>query len=223
MRSKHYAYIFSALYASTLLAMFCFGKVTIRPAEQPERDIIYIEMVEPEPPKPKPKPVPKAVVAPRHDVASPQDNTQQVTGKDEDTRTVNTKALFKMTKDGADKEISGGNIRAKKDTETTASGEGGGYAPIGNEQLDKGLQGRGLVGELPKPSYPPVNEAGKVVIYVKVDASGCVTDAEWMLEGSTTQNQILVKAALEAAKKTRFTESKAFIQGGRITYVFNLK
>ena len=60
MESKHFAYIFTALYVVLLVVAFRFGEFAIRPIEKPQSDIIYIEYVKPEPPpKPKPKPAPK--------------------------------------------------------------------------------------------------------------------------------------------------------------------
>lgn len=221
MRSRDYAYIFAAVYVVMIACVFYFGEVTVRPKEQPQSDIIYIEMVKPEPPpKPKPQPQPKVKEAPRHENLAPRDNTQQASGKAEETRTVNPKALFKMSKDGADKPANAGNPYAKQDTVTTASGTGGGLNPIGNEMLDEGLQGRGLVGALPQPVYPAGNRKGKVVVRVAVNQSGVVTEAAYEPKGSTTSDAALIDAALAAARKARFTESKAFVQGGRITYVF---
>ena len=223
MSSKHFAYIFSVLYVALLAVAFRFGEFSIRPKEQPQSDIIYIEYVKPEPPpKPKPKPTPKVKEAPRHENLAPRDNTQQASGKAEETRTVNQRALFKMSKDGADKPANAGNPYAKKDTVTMAAGTGGGLNPIGNEMLDEGLQGRGLVGALPQPIYPAGNKGGKVVIKVTVNQSGVVTDASYEPKGSTTSDKALVDAALAAARKARFTESKAFVQGGKITYLFKM-
>ena len=88
--------------------------------------------------------------------------------------------------------------------------------------LDEGLQGRGLVGALPQPIYPAGNKGGKVVIKVTVNQSGVVTDASYEPKGSTTSDKALVDAALAAARKARFTESKAFVQGGKITYLFKM-
>ena len=66
MKSKHFAYIFTALYVVLLAVAFRFGEFSIRPKEQPQSDIIYIEYVKPEPPpKPKPKPAPKVKEAPQ--------------------------------------------------------------------------------------------------------------------------------------------------------------
>lgn len=223
MSSKLYAYIFSTLYVLMLTGAFLYVDISYRPAEKPESDIIYIEMVKPEPPKPKPAPVPKVKEAPRHENLSTRDNTQQVEGKAEETRTVNKRALFQMPKDGVDKEANAGNDRAKQDTVTKASGTGGGLNPLGNAELDEGLLGRGLVGELPRPVYPPGNESGKVVVKVAVNQKGMVTDAQFEPKGSTTQSKVLVDAAIKAARRARFTEAKAFTQGGTITYVFKVK
>lgn len=224
MESKHYAYIFSALYVILLAVVFRFGELSIHPKEQPQSDIIYIEYVEPTPPpKPKPKPAPKVKEAPRHEHLAPRDNSQQAAGKAEETRTVNQRALFKMSKDGADKPANAGNPYARQDTVTTAAGTGGGLNPIGNEALDEGLQGRGLVGSLPQPIYPAGNRGGKVVVRVAVNQAGVVTEAAYEPKGSTTSDKALVDAALAAARKARFTESKAFVQGGRITYLFKMK
>ena len=224
MRSRDYAYIFSALYVALLAVAFRYGEFTIRPKEQPQSDIIYIEYVKPEPPpKPKPKPAPKVKEAPRHENLAPRDNSQQSEGKAEETRTVNQRALFKMSKDGADKPANAGNPYARQDTVATATGTGGGLNPIGNEALDDGLQGRGLIGALPQPIYPAGNKGGKVVVRVAVNQSGVVTEASYEPKGSTTSDKDLVNAALAAARKARFTESRAFVQGGRITYIFRMK
>ena len=223
MSSKHFAYIFSALYVALLALAFRFGEFTIRPKEQPQSDIIYIEYVKPEPPpKPKPKPAPKVKEAPRHEKLAPRDNTQQASGKAEETRTVNQRALFKMSKNGADKPANAGNPYAKQDTVTTDAGTGGGLNPMGNEMLDEGLQGRGLVGALPQPIYPAGNKGGKVVVRVAVNQAGVVTEAAYEPKGSTTSDKALIDAALVAARKARFTESKAFVQGGKITYLFKM-
>lgn len=223
MESKHYAYIFTTLYVMVLLAVFLFVDVSTRPKEMAASDIIYIEMVKEEPPRPKPKPTPKVKEAPRHENLAPRDNTQQASGKAEETRTVNQRALFKMSKDGADKPANAGNPYAKQDTVTTASGTGGGLNPVGNDALDEGLQGRGLVGSLPQPIYPPGNDYGKVVVSVKVNKSGVVTEAAYQPIGSTLSKKAFVDAAIAAARKARFTESAAFVQGGTITYVFKTK
>lgn len=223
MKSIHYAYIASVLYAVLLVVVFYFCEFTLRPKDKPQSDIIYIEMVEEEPPKPKPQPRPKVKEAPRHERLAPKDNSQQASGKAEQTRTVNQKALFKMSKSGVDNPANAGNPYAKQDTVATASGTGGGLNPIGNEALDEGLQGRGLIGSLPQPIYPAGNRGGRVVVRVAVNQAGVVTEAAYEPKGSTTSDKALVDAAIAAARKARFTESKAYAQGGRITYVFKMR
>ncbi|MDY2876001.1 MAG: TonB family protein, partial [Alistipes senegalensis] len=88
--------------------------------------------------------------------------------------------------------------------------------------LDQGLKGRGLVGDLPRPSYPG-SKSGKVVIRVTVDAKGRVTGASYEPKGSTTDAAELIEAAKAAARKARFTESRAAVQGGTITYIFRMQ
>ncbi len=51
------------------------------------------------------------------------------------------------------------------------------------------------------------NVHGKIMVRVRVDKSGNVMHAEYMLEGSTTQDSTLMKLAIEAALKAKFVES----------------
>lgn len=78
------------------------------------------------------------------------------------------------------------------------------------------------MGSLPKPAYPG-NKSGKIVIRVTVDASGKVTGAAFEPKGSTESDAALVAAAVAAARKARFTESRAAVQGGTITYIFRME
>ena len=66
-------------------------------------------------------------------------------------------------------------------------------------------------------------KGGKVVIRVTVDASGKVTGAAFEPKGSTESDAALVAAAVAAARKARFTESRAAVQGGTITYIFRME
>ena len=59
--------------------------------------------------------------------------------------------------------------------------------------------------------------------YVTVDASGRVTYASYRAQGSTTNSKRLVDAAVEAARKARFSSSESLMQTGTITYVFTLE
>ena len=184
------------------------GSVQPRPSARPSVKAVL----------PAPRPPVKVANEPRvHDVAAPVEQTAQVAGKDPVTQTPNPKALFKMNKGGADEPDNAGNPRAPEG-EDKASGTGPGLNPDGLDQLDQGLQGRGLVGDLPKPSYP-----GSKSVRVTVDASGRVTSAAYEPKGSTTDAAELVEAAKAAARKARFTESRAAVQGGTITYVFRME
>ena len=194
---RRWATVATAVYALLLIGSFALVSFDFRQIHDKPGDTITIDFTEPpapEPPKPR---------------------------KDETTQTPNPRALFNMNKGGADEPDNAGNPRAPEG-EDKASGTGPGLNPDGLDQLDQGLQGRGLVGDLPKPSYPG-SKSGKVIVRVTVDASGRVTSAAYEPKGSTTDAAELVEAAKAAARKARFTESRAAVQGGTITYVFRME
>ena len=215
---RRWAWLAAALYAVALAA--AFGWVSVD-ASLPvvTGDTIFVEFEEPKAPEP-PVPSRTAVVEPEHTQIDDEESFNQAKGSDEATRTVNPKALFQMAKNGPDEPEDTGNRKAPAGEANTASGTGSGLDPVSGN-LDKGLEGRGLVGQLPKPDYK-ANVTGKVIIDVTVDAAGRVTSAEFHAQGSTTSNAVLVEAAKRAAMKARFTESASFVQGGMITYVFKM-
>lgn len=218
---RRWAMIAAAAYVLLLAGSFALVSFDFAPALDKPGDTILVDFTEPPVPEP-PKPPVKVANEPRvHDVAAPVEQTAQVAGKDEVTQTPNPKALFKMNKGGADEPDNAGNPRAPEG-EDKASGTGPGLNPDGLDQLDQGLKGRGLVGNLPKPSYPGT-KSGKIVVRVTVDASGKVTGASFEPKGSTESDAQLIAAALEAARKARFTESRAAVQGGTITYIFRME
>lgn len=211
----------TAVYALLLIGSFALVSFDFRQIHDKPGDTITIDFTEPPAPEP-PKPRVRTATEPRvHDRTAPVEQTAQVSGKDETTQTPNPRALFNMNKGGADEPDNAGNPRAPEG-EDKASGTGPGLNPDGLDQLDQGLQGRGLVGDLPKPSYPG-SKSGKVIVRVTVDASGRVTSAAYEPKGSTTDAAELVEAAKAAARKARFTESRAAVQGGTITYVFRME
>lgn len=217
---RRWAIVAAAVYGVLLAGSFAAVSFDFTPALEKPGDTILIDLTEPAPEEP-PRPPVKVATEPRqHDEAAPVEQVAQAAGKDEVTETPNPKALFKMNRGGADEPDNAGNPRAKEG-EDKASGRGPGLNPDGLDQLDRGLQGRGLVGDLPRPSYPG-GKSGKVVIRVTVDARGRVTGASYEPVGSTTDAPELVAAARQAALKARFTESRATVQGGTITYVFTL-
>ena len=213
---RRWAMIATAVYGVLLAGSFALVSFDFSPVTDKPGDTILVDFTEP------PRPPVKVANEPRvHDVAAPVEQTAQVAGKDPVTQTPNPKALFKMNKGGADEPDNAGNPRAPEG-EDKASGTGPGLNPDGLDQLDQDLKGRGLVGDLPKPSYPG-EKGGKVVIRVTVDASGKVTGASFEPKGSTTDAAELIEAAKAAARKARFTESRAAVQGGTITYIFRME
>ena len=220
-KPRLWAVVVTLLYAALIGVSFAFVSFDFRRIEVKVGDEIEIELYDPPvretPPTPvKPSPQPRV-----HEQAAGEEQTAQVEGKDETTRTPNPQALFKMNKGGADEPENAGNPHAKEG-EDKASGIGPGLNPDGLDQLDKGLQGRGLAGNLPKPTYPG-SKSGKVLIRVTVNSQGAVTSATFEPKGSTTSDSQLVEAAIAAAKKARFTESRATVQGGTITYLFRME
>lgn len=217
---RRWAIVAALLYAAVLVAAFVGVSFDFRPALEKPGDTILVEFVEPPVPEP-PRPS-KSVAEPRvHEAPAAEERTAQIAGRDAETRTPNPQALFSMNKSGADEPANAGNPHAREGEER-ASGTGPGLSPDGLDQVDKGLQGRGLVGALPRPSYPGT-QSGKIVVRVTVDARGYVTGASFEPRGSTVSDPRLIEASLAAARKARFTENRATVQGGTITYVFRMQ
>ena len=84
-RPKLYAGVAAAAYAVAMAAMLFLVYIPIKVA--PENEMIIVEVIDEEP-RPKPRPV-VTTQAPRHqNLSTTRENTQQVTGKDEQTQTV---------------------------------------------------------------------------------------------------------------------------------------
>lgn len=221
MKGRDWASVALALYVAIVVATLCLVSFNIEERRARNADAIIVDFTEPAP-EPKPEPKRQVAEAPRHEKVAAKDNSRQVSGTDATTRTVNRRALFKQPKGGTDGPVNGGNPYAREAEREQTAGTGGGLNPVGNAELDEGLLGRGLVGALPAPRFDG-NRGGKVVIRVTVNEKGAVTSAEFEPQGSTTSDAALVSAAKRAAMQARFTESKAFMQGGVITYRFVLK
>lgn len=86
------------------------------------------------------------------------------------------------------------------------------------------VKGRNVVGSLPRPSYNS-QTAGTVVVQVKVDQYGNVTEAIAGAEGTTVTDKTLWNAARSAAMKAHFNmdANAPAVQSGTITYIFKLK
>lgn len=217
-RPRLWAILVTTLYVLSLGSAFAFVSFDFSREERPYEEFV-IELVDA--PVPQPAPKQPAVEPRRHTVEAAEERTAQTEGEEPATRTPNPKALFKMNRSGADEPANAGNPQAREGEEQNA-GRGEGLNPDGLDQLDKGLRGRGLVGDLPRPSYPG-SKSGKILIRVTVNAAGEVTNAVFEPVGSTQSDGELVAAAIEAAYKARFTESRAVVQGGTITYIFSMK
>ncbi len=84
------------------------------------------------------------------------------------------------------------------------------------------LDGRNIIGSLPKPAYDGRRE-GKVIVEITVNPQGEVTNAVYRASGSTTNESSLVNEALRAARKARFNNvGSENLQTGTITYVFKM-
>lgn len=139
-------------------------------------------------------------------------------------RKVNPKALFPGRTVGSTSTSEGQTEGQGNQGEETGSpagsheGSGQGDISVGGD-----LIGRTKREWVVKPVYPPINEGGKVVIQITVDADGRVISATSQGKGNTTRNLVLKNAALEAARKTRFLPSETHeLQTGTITYIFKM-
>jgi len=103
-------------------------------------------------------------------------------------------------------------------------------SPLGTGDVDLGkgikgitysLKGRKAV-KLTPPKYPPKNVEGVVKLKIVVDNKGDVISAT-LAQGSTTADPDLIKAAITAAYKTKFTKDMLIKQQGYITYEFKLR
>ena len=83
------------------------------------------------------------------------------------------------------------------------------------------LKGRSIVGSLPKPAYA-VWEGGTVVVRIKVDQYGNVTEAVPGVEGTTISDEGLWKACRSSASMAHFNVSAdaPVVQTGTISFKF---
>ena len=109
---------------------------------------------------------------------------------------------------------------------TFKAGQPDGNTPEGKTEgtANAHVKGRSVLGSLPKPTYNAQVE-GRVVVQVKVDQYGTVTEAIPGAEGTTVTDKTLWNAARSAALKAHFNQSAnaPTLQTGTITYIFKLK
>ena len=96
---------------------------------------------------------------------------------------------------------------------------------LGQPSISARVKGRTVLGALPKPEKTS-HMKGTVVVIVKVDQYGNVTEAIPGTDGTTTTDKALWEAARNAALKTHFNMSldhPGVVQIGSITYNFDGK
>jgi len=116
-----------------------------------------------------------------------------------------------------------GSLFGNNGSDAKGSGDGQGNGqkgnPVGHGSSggnDWSLAGRGIHGTLPRPANS-FNQEGKVIVEIRVNAAGQVTNARH--KGGNISDKQTIQLALDAAKKAKFTEGD-HDQIGTITYNF---
>lgn len=136
---------------------------------------------------------------------------------------INRKALFSSNKNSKQDTLA--PQTANNVTDALKAGHPEGNTNIGSTDgtPTAKLEGRTVMGNLPVPEYN-VENAGNVVVKIRVDQYGKVTSAIAGAKGTTVQDATLWKAAEKAALESKFniSENAPAVQEGTITYVFRL-
>jgi len=116
---------------------------------------------------------------------------------------------------------------ADKVTDALTAGHAQGNTRVGNPEGEPSakLQGRSVMGSLPRPADDKIQKSGVVVVRIQVNRNGDVTSAIAGEVGTTVTDKTLWDNAVAAAKKAKFNVSRNApeSQQGTITYVFNLR
>ena len=218
------------IYAILLLMLVFFVKIssTVDPIENkplPENGILIAldemqdDVEESAPSKDTPPPPPPAKVEDMEDdiLDEAEEAVIKKKVKKKKTPKVNKALLFSANKG---KPVPQAKYDPNSKGEPVASSAGN---KVGSKSRGRNftLKGRSIKGTLPKPQYNSSSE-GRVVISVYVNQEGKVTRATLEARTSTTTDAVLVKAALDAARKAVFnidTEA-AVLQAGTIEYIF---
>lgn len=175
------------------------------------------------PQRPQPK-APEATPTPRH---TP---TPARTPATKETHKESQKPTGPSEQEVADK-VAGLFDRKQPSSSESGTGQsdaGSGVADRGKVGSSAGwsLDGRSIVGNGGRPVLPTrvPDIRGTVVVEITVDAAGRVIDAKIRLRGTNVVDNALRKAAIEAARKTRFNALGGVPdQKGTITYHFDVK
>ncbi|MBO4719585.1 MAG: TonB family protein [Prevotella sp.] len=126
-----------------------------------------------------------------------------------------------------DVEVPSANTTAAEKEEKIIAGQSSGHSSVqgaSEGHANAKLNGRTVMGAMPRPAYNGTAE-GTVVVKIKVDQYGNVTEALPGAEGTTVTDKELWRAARNAAIKAHFNMSSdaPAVQEGTITYRFSLK
>lgn len=230
--SKRYAAVITIVVMAIVAFVVSYITIDVVPHHSEEL-VVAIEYLEPEEvaPEPKTQPQPQPVEQPKtttpqtkpqqaHENEAKVNTSNQTSGKETQTQTVNQQALFKPTAGTTpDEEVVHGNRLAPEGENDSHQGEGTGLNTIGDAEFDGGLMRRGVVAGYPRPKGN--NAVGKVVVVVVVDSEGDVIEAYVRTEGTTTSDSNLRKNALNAARRTKFKpDATRMTQTGTITYEY---
>ena len=139
---------------------------------------------------------------------------------------INKRALFSSAQNRTDKDTLAPQTSSEpSDRLSEGHASGNTRTETANVEANAHLKGRTVdKAGLKRPGYT-VQEEGIVVVKIVVDQYGDVTRADAGVEGSTTQNPVLLNEARKAARQTHFKpKADAPVQQeGTITYIFKLK
>ena len=137
---------------------------------------------------------------------------------------INKRALFSAAQNKADKDTLAPQTSSEP-SDKLEPGHASGNIKDGNTtgSPNAKLEGRSVIGALPRPTYN-VTEPGRVVVKIKVNRDGTVVEAQPGEAGTNLTNKTAWEAARKAALKAQFTmkaDAPEF-QYGTITYIFNI-
>ena len=191
--------------------------------EEPEEELVE----EPEPPKSvetsDPAPEVRKDVTPTPVEEASIEQHEQTEGTEEQTQTLNNKAMFKHIVGNVEElQTEEGNRYATQGERETNLGDKGGFSlkdegPL----LDDVLSMRGYRDDGEGPPVPHIEGYSldaTVVVYVAIDSAGNVIDARVEQRGTTTSDERVQNSCLKAAVQTKFKPSSVPEQAGRITY-----
>lgn len=245
--SRLWGVVVSVVFHAALLMFVSFSSLTYL-YPPPEEKTLLIEFEEIEAPKPErmrygtapkvrqPDPAKEINIvkaAQAQEEGSKQNEAMESTMGDEGDvekyepprRQINRQSLFASADNEAQKDTLAPQTAFERSDQLSA-GHADGNSKIGIETgtPNARLEGRNVLGMLPRPAYD-LNEEGIVVVKIWVDQNGNVTKAVPGASGTTATNTQLWTAARNAAMKTHFNQSgkAAALQEGTITYIFKLK